>query len=424
MAIPRRHSLWRHPDFLKLWAGQSVSLLGSQFTTLALPLTAALTLRATPAEMGVLSALNFAPALLFGLPAGVWLDRSRRRPTLVAASLVSGLALATIPAAALLHILRLQQLYAVAFVAGTAAALFRVAYRAYVPGLVGRARLIEANSRLETSTMGASLIGPGLAGAAVQALTAPLAIAIDAVSFFACAVTIQLIRRDEPPPVVRGHPQPLREAREGLAEMWRQPLTRATLLTIATLNLFAFAMFTGYFLLYARELRVPAYVIGGIFAAGGASSIVGAQLSRPLADRWGLGPVTGAALACYTGGLLVIALAQGPQWLLIGMLLVGQVVSSVGVMAININLISVRQAVTPDRLQGRVNAAFLVVIWGAQTAGALVGGTLGQLLGIRQAMIIGAAGTGLGMAWLLSSPLLALSRPPGGDEAQPGAAEA
>src|SRR5207248_2883865 len=160
--------LWRRPDFLKFWFGQTVSLFGNQFTYLALPLAAVLTLHANAAQMGLLGAFEFLPALLFGLPAGIWLDRTRRRPVMVAAQLLNVAALATIPGAAVLHVFSLPQLYAVAFVTGSANSFYSIAQTAFVPTLAGRENLVEANAKYQTSMTVASLAGPGLAGFTVQ----------------------------------------------------------------------------------------------------------------------------------------------------------------------------------------------------------------------------------------------------------------
>src|SRR5215472_706258 len=222
-------------EFTKFWLGQTVSLLGSQFTLLALPIAAAVSLHATALEMGFLGALRFAPAILVGLPAGVWLDRTRRKPILVASQAVSAVALATIPAAALLHALSIGQLYAVAFVAGAAATVQGIAQTAFLPTVAGREHLVAANTRMQSSFTVANLIGPGIAGAAVQALTAPIAIVFDAASFVVGAVTSAWTRVHE----VMPQPQPRRvvtDIVEGQAWLLRQPLVRAISLTIVINN--------------------------------------------------------------------------------------------------------------------------------------------------------------------------------------------
>ncbi len=199
--------LWRHPDFLKLWAGQTVSLCGSEVTALALPLTAVLVLKAGPAQMGLLRAIESVPALLVALLAGVWVDRVRRRPLLIGANLGRAALLGSIPVAASLGLLRLDVLYIVAFAAGTLAVVFSVAYSAFFPSLVAPEHLVEGNTKLEMSRSVAQIAGTGLGGTLVQLLTAPIAIAVDAFSFVVSALSIAAIRAPETRPAPRGRPR-------------------------------------------------------------------------------------------------------------------------------------------------------------------------------------------------------------------------
>ena len=187
-------SLWRNADFLKLWAGQSISLIGSEVTALALPLTAALTLNASPAQMGILGAVQYAPALLLGLFAGVWIDRVRRRPILLFADVGRALLLASIPVAILLGAHSMNYLYGVAFAVGALTVLFSVAYQAYLPSLVAKDHLVGANGRLEGSRVFSFIVGSSLAGALVQLLTAPIAILADACSFLVSVLSLEIGR--------------------------------------------------------------------------------------------------------------------------------------------------------------------------------------------------------------------------------------
>jgi len=257
----------RAPDreFLKFWLGQGVSMFGNQFTLLALPLAAAVTLHATPLEMGLLGATRFAPAILVGLPAGVWLDRTRRKPVLVASQAVSAVALATIPAAAILHALTISQLYVIAFVAGGAATFQGIAQTAFIPTIVGRDRLVEANSRIQSSLTIANLVGPGVAGAAVQALTAPVAVAFDAATFLVGSLTSAWTRAEEAVPSASGR-KPIAEAREGQAWLWRQPLVRAITLTIVLNNGGGNVMFAVYVLYFVTQVGITPSQLGLIFA--------------------------------------------------------------------------------------------------------------------------------------------------------------
>ncbi len=328
-------------------------MLGNQFTQLALPIAAAVTLHATALEMGLLGALRFAPGILVGLPAGVWLDRTRRKPVLVVAQAVSGCALATIPAAALLHALSIGQLYAVTFLAGAAAAVQLIAQTALVPTVAGRDQLVEANTRIQSSLTVAQLLGPGLAGAAVQAFTAPLAIAVDAMSFLFSAATSAWIRVHEvlPPPSGR---RTLTDAVEGQAWMWRQPLVRAITMTIVINNCGGQVIFAVYVLYFVAQVGISPAQLGLIFAVAGASSLLGAQLGRPLVKRGWLGPVmaAGAGLVVVGQSGTLIA-AYAPHRAAFPILLAFAVVLGCALMLYNVNHQSIRQAVTPARPMGR-----------------------------------------------------------------------
>ncbi len=216
--------LWRHGNFRKLWAGQTVSAFGSAIGGLALPLTAVAVLDATPLQMGVLGALATAPVLLFGLAAGVWVDRVRRRPLLIAVELGRALLLASIPIAAALGVLRMEQLYVVSFLAGSLGLLFNLAYTTFLPSVVERAELVEGNSKLAISDSVASIAGPGLAGWLVQLITAPLAIAVDATTFGVSALCLGRVRVEERHTTRRKQASVWRDVREGLAAVFQQPL--------------------------------------------------------------------------------------------------------------------------------------------------------------------------------------------------------
>ncbi len=378
-------------EFLKFWLGQSVSMLGNQFTQLALPIAAAVTLHATALEMGVLGALRFAPAILVGLPAGVWLDRTRRKPVLVLSQAVSAVALATIPAAFLLHVLSLGQLYAVAFIAGAAAAVQSVAQTALVPTVAGRDRLVQANTRMQSSLTVSNLLGPGLAGAAVQALTAPVAIAFDAASFVVGSLTSAWTRAAEVLPAPTGR-RTITDAIEGLAWLWRQPLVRAIGLTLLINNGGQNVTFAVYVLYFVTRVGITPAQLGLIFAAGGVSSLVGAQLSRPLVARGWLGPVmaVGAVLVVLGQAGALIA-AYAPRQAAFAILVAFNVLLGFSIMVYNVNQQAIRQAVTPDRLLGRVQAGIFVLVAAAAVIGSLLGGAIGQAAGLRAAIAVGAA---------------------------------
>jgi MFS family permease len=378
-------------EFVKFWLGQSVSLVGSQFTLLALPIAAAVTLRASPAEMGLLGAMRFAPGILFGLPAGVWLDRARRKPILVASQAVSAVALASIPGAAILHVLTIGQLYVVAFVAGAAATIQGIALPAIVPTLAGRDRLVQANTRIQSSLTVANLVGPGLAGAAVQAFTAPVAIAFDAASFVVGAVTSAWTRVGEALPAPSSR-RTFADAVEGQVWMWRQPLVRAITLTILINNCGGNVIFAVYVLYFVARVGITPAQLGLVFAVSGASALLGAQLGRPLVNRGLLGQVmaVGAVLIVLgQSGALIAAFA--PSRAVFPILVAFAALLGFALMLYNVNQQSIRQAVTPDRLLGRVQSGVYVLVAVAAVAGSLFGGWIGQSAGLRTAIAVGVA---------------------------------
>lgn len=384
--------LLRDPEFLKFWSGQSVSMLGSQFTLLALPIAAALTLRATPAEMGVLAALQFAPGLLFGMVAGVWLDRARRRPVMIVTQLASATVLATVPVAAAIHVLSIQQLYVVAFLAGSAAAFFGVAQVSFLPTLVGRDRLVEANTRYQTSRTVASLIGPGLAGATVQLLTAPVAIVIDASSFLVGAATAFWLRLSEPRVERARRRHVAREAIAGFTLLRRQPLLRAITGTLLIANTGSGMSAAVFVLLFVGQIGIPPASLGLVFVASSLSSLLGSLLIRPLQRRAGLGLAMVVATFLLAAGVLVrtgAAFAHRP--LIFPLLIIGALISGVGVMTYNVAQQAIQQAVIPDQLLGRTTAGVGLVINAGSVAASLAGGLLGQLIGLRLALVTAAA---------------------------------
>ena len=408
----RLSGLLRHPDFLKLWTGQSVSLLGSQVTRLAMPFTAVLTLHATPAQMGILGAVQLAPFLLLGLFVGVWVDRLHRRPILIAADIGRALLLSAIPLMALTHTLRIEYMYLVGFLLGTLELFFDVAYMSFLPSLIEREQLVDGNSALQMSDSIAQVAGPGLGGALVQILTAPLAILIDALSFLASAISIVAIGAREEAVQMDERRSVWRELREGLKMVIGNPLLRAIGGCTATLNLSANALFTVYILYCTGTLGLSPAVIGAVFAVGGLSTVAGTLLASRAAARFGVGPMLIASPFVIGLASLFIPLAGGPRLAAILLLLAAQILFGIGRPIFDINQLSLRQAITPARLQGRVNASMLFIIWGVIPIGSLLGGLLGTTIGLRPTLTVGAIGMSLAFIWVLLSPIRGLRRQP------------
>jgi MFS family permease len=404
--------LWRHPDFVKLWAGQTVSLFGSQVTLLALPLTAVLVLRASPIEMGLLGAAGYSPYLLVGLFAGVWTDRHKRHPIMIASDAGRAALLATIPLAGLMGLLRMEQLYAVAFLTGVFTVFFDVAYMAALPRLVPRELLIEANSRLEMSRSIAQIAGPGVAGSLVQIATAPVALLVDAASFLVSGTLIAVIRAREWVPAVRANSRTVwSEIGEGLRVVGQNPILRSIAANSAITNFSGSALLAVYLLYVSRDLRIEPSIIGLIFTIGGISGLLGAVLASRIAARFGVGPTLIGTGTLGAIGALVIPIAGSLPADAVVMLLAAEALISFILPIGNINLLSLRQAITPDDLQGRVNATARFLAAAGMPAGALVGGTLGEQIGLRPTLFAASFGILLGVAWLVFSPVRSLHDP-------------
>lgn len=412
MQTSPRRGLLANGDFVRLWAGQTISQFGSQITFLALPLIAATILGAGPLEMGVLGAAEMAPFLLIGLPAGVWVDRLPRRPILILGDLGRGLALATIPLAYLVGGLSLPQLYAVAFATGTLTVFFDVAYMAYLPSLVKRDQLVEGNSKLEATRAAGQIAGPGVAGTLVQTVGAPLAILVDSLSFLVSALFLALIRTRETIATAEGMKAGMREEiGEGLRYVMGHSLLRPIALATGSFNLFGSAAGALFILFAVKDLAVTPAALGLVFAVANVGMLIGALAAGRLSQRLGLGTtiILGATLSSLGEALVPLATTATA----VAVLLAGQVFFGLGVMFYNITQVSLRQSITPLRLQGRMNATMRFVVWGTMPIGSLLGGAAGEALGLRLALFITAGGAVLSVLWLVFSPIRSLRATPG-----------
>lgn len=410
VAAAGRETLWRHREFLKLWTAQTISVLGDNFTRLALPIIAAITLQATPGQMGLLTAIETAPFLLLGLFAGVWVDRMRRRPILIAGDVARGIVLLSIPAAAAAGSLGMRHIYIVGALVGVFTVFFDISYQSYLPALVGRSRLVEGNSKLEATRSIAQLAGPGIAGAVIQVLTAPIAIILDAVSFFVSALFLGTIRLPEHPPDPSERRPMLHEVREGLGMVFGNPYLRSIAGATGTSNLFTSSLFALYILFATRDLGLTAAAIGLIFSIGNVGGLIGALTAGRLAARFGVGPVIIGSIAVGGVGFILVGLAT-PSTAYPFLILAGAL-GIFGGLVYNINQVSLRQAITPLRLQGRMNATMRFLVWGTMPLGGLLGGALGETLGLRGAILVSAAGGALAFLWVLLSPVRGLAAIP------------
>jgi predicted MFS family arabinose efflux permease len=394
--------LWRHPDFLKLWVSQTISELGSRITREGLPLTAVLVLGAKPAQMGFMTAVGAGSVLVFGLWAGVWVDRMRRRPIMIAADLARAAVLASIPIAALAHRLSMAQLYIVIALAGFFTVFFDVAYQTYLPSLVERENLLEGNSKLAMSVALAEIAGPSLTGILVQLITAPIAILLDALSFLLSAVGVSLIRKPEPPPAPSATaPHPI----AGLRFVFSHPLLRPIACFSITMFLFFGLLGPLYVLFAIRDLHLSPAALGIAIAMGGVGNMIGASLAPAIGRRFGLGHTfIGAALA-MAASYALIPLAQGPPPMPFVFLTVSQLFGDFAFSTYLVNQLTLRQSVAPNEVLGRVNAAMQLMTRGVYPLSAVFGGILAGAIGVRQTLAIAVSGILVASLWLILSPL-------------------
>jgi MFS family permease len=418
LAAPRARRLrlpavMQERDFRRFWAGETVSVLGDQITLIALPLVGVLELHASAAQMGFLAAAGLAPNLLFPLHAGAWIDRrGGRRATMIATALGRAALLATIPVAYWLGALTLTQLYVVAFFVGTLSVLFDVSYSTLFVSLVPRERYVEAGSLLHGSRAFSFMAGTSVGGLLVQALSAPVAIAADAVSFVVSALTLSSISPAEPPtePAAKGH------IRSGIRYIRGSAIIRASLLATATINFFNFVFWAIFILDATRELGVRPGTLGLVLGAGAIGGLTGAVMAGRIGRKLGVGPAFALGSLLFPAPLLLVPLAGGPYWLVLGCLFLAEFGSGFGVMVLDINIQAIRAALTPDRLRARVSGAYQVVNYGVRPIGALAGGLLGAWIGLRTTLWIGALGAIAGVLWLLPSPVMRLRELPESDE--------
>jgi MFS family permease len=394
-----RQSLWRNPEFLKLWAGQTISTVGSGVTVSALPLTAVLMLGAGASEMGWLLAAESAPVLLVGMFAGVWVDRFRRRPLLIGADLGRAALLASIPFLAAVGALRIEHLFVLAAAVGALTVVFEVAYRSFVPDLVGPESVLEANSRLATVDAAAEITAPGLTGVLVQVISPATTILLDAFSFVGSALCIAGIRHTEPARSPTAQQDVWTDIGDGLRAVAGNPMLRAFAGWEALRNFFGMFIGALYVLYGLRELGLSPLLIGITIGLGGASNLLGTVIVERVTRRYGARrTMTGAILAGCLGPLL-IAFAPDRPVAGFAVLLAGQALDLIHPLY-DVNALTLRQTTTPEHLLGRVNATMHVIGRGAIPFGAVAGGMLGGAIGVRPTLLVAAVGITVGAIWL------------------------
>ncbi|HLY35198.1 MAG TPA: MFS transporter [Candidatus Limnocylindria bacterium] len=397
--------LWRNTDFVRLWVGQTVSEAGTQVSALAVPTVAILLLRATPFQVGLLTALEFLPFPVLGLVAGVYADRLKRRPLMIASDLGRMIALLTIPVAFSLGVLRIEQLYLVGLVVGVFNVFFGISYQSYLPALIERADLVEGNSKLEVSRSTAQLAGPAIAGLAIQVIGAARAIYIDAASFLVSAVSLWIIRKPEPEPSpgsASGRTGFWHEMWEGIQVVVGNPTLWKIAGCTATWNLGSNMAFAVELIFMYRNLHMAPALVGVVFAIGAVGALLGAIATGPIVARVGVGRTL--FLSAVSGGLLmatVLAAYTNAAVFLSALFFVEFLLGS----PYNITQVSLRQAITPDRVQGRMNATMRTIVWGTIPVGSVLGGLFAGVIGVPQTIVLGGFVTLLASGWILAGPI-------------------
>ena len=379
-------------DFRLLWSASAVSELGTQVSELAIPLAAIIVLHAGPAEVGTLAALGYLPAAVFGLYAGAWADRLSRRRIMITADMSRFAVLATVPVTYLLGVLALGQLYAVAFCVGALSVFFDTASPAYLPALVPRADLAQANSRLQISEQGAAVLGPGLAGWLVGLVGAPLAVAADAASYLASAIFLGRIGHREPRRLRQadGHARIHAQIREGIRQVAASRQLRAITVAAAIINLFGRMMVILVPLYLIRDARYPAFAIGAVFALGSVGFLAGATIADTVARRIGLGRAIVLGGTVAAAALLLIA--APPATLAGPATAAAMFIYGTGALVFTVGNITLRQLITPPDLLGRVTSSMRLLSWIAQPAAGVLAAWLGTRIGLHDALWLGALG--------------------------------
>jgi MFS family permease len=405
--------LWSHPDFLKLWTGQSISELGSQVSALAIPWLAAVELHASPLAFSLIGVLGFLPFILFALPAGVWVDRLRRRQILIVGDSARAVLLALIPILWAAGVLQIWHLLVLEFVIGIFTVFFDVAYQSYLPALIEREHLIDGNSKLQLTVSIAQIGGPTLSGTLIAAITAPYAIIVDAVSFAISSVfMIGMKHRENLPRQDAAEPRPHMwpQVKEGLAWVVGNRNLRAIAGCTGTSNFCSGVLFSIALLYMVRVLHLSSIQAGAVFAVGSAGSITGALLANRLGKKFGVGSAIVFMAVIFSFGGLTYPLA--PKSFPLPLLMAGQLLFGFSAVAYNILQVSYRQAITPERLQGRMNAAMRWIVWGTIPLGTLAGGTIAQATSLHTAIWVGAVLATPTFLWVLLSPLRSIREMP------------
>lgn len=404
--------LLHETQFRRFWIGQTISVVGDQVSSLAMPLVAILVLRADPAQMGFLTAAPLLPHLLFSLAAGVWLDRVRtRRRVMIVADLARAAVVLSVPLAFVLGVLTLEQLFIAGFLIGTLTVLFDLSTSVVFVAIAPRERYVEGTALVNGSRSLSYVVGPTIGGGLVQAIGAPLALVTDALSFVASALFLGRVKAVEAP--IEPEAGALRERiTAGMRFIFGDSIMRAVLLSAATINLFNFG-FQALFVLYVtRELGVSPGVLGLVLGVGALGGLLGATVASRVGRRIGVGPAYALGCVLFPAPLILVPLVSGPPEIILGALFLAEFGAGLGVMILDINVGSVMLARTPDRIRSRAMGAFRTVNYGIRPVGATLGGLLGSAIGVRETLLIVTIAPLLAILWLLWSPVIRLKALP------------
>ena len=383
-------ALWRHRNFRYLWGAQAVSAFGSRITRTALPIIAIVTVAATPFDLALLSSLEVVPAIVVGLLAGGWIDRSRKRGVLIAADLVRAGVVVSIPFVAWWSAITMLQLYAIAVIVGAASALFRLADLAYLPRLIGREHLIEGNSKLATTESIAEIGGPGLAGVLIQILTAPIAMLLDAASYLWSAAMLARIDADErTPPAPAQRPSVIDDVRVGLQAGFGHPQIGPTLWALGIGSL-ADGFFMSLYMLYAIDtLGIGIATIGVLIGLGGIGALAGALVANATARWLGLGRALIVTMAFGKAAQIFIALASEMPSFTLVLFSAQQLIGDGLLVAHMILSTSFRQALLHEDVMARANGMLQVMHGVLLPAGAAVGAAIASSASVTAAVWTG-----------------------------------
>ena len=407
-------SLWRDANFGVFWTAQSLSQLGAQLGQLAFPVLAVTLLGATEFEVGILNAAGLAAFLLVGLPAGAWVDRWLKRRTMILADLVRMVAISTVPLLWWAGTLQIWHLYVISAVVGVATVFFDVSYQSFVPMLVSARHVGEANSKLEATAQIARIGGPAAGGALLAVVTAPMLFIGQSVGYLLSAVFLARTSDQEQPMSAPGRGTLRAEIREGLAFVVRHELIRRVVLCTAGMNFGSMLVFTLMPVLVLRQLGLGPQGMGIIMSVGAVGGLLGAVSGPWLAGRIGEGRVipAGALFGSLALLLVPVAAVQADRGTALALLSLSEFGTTFGALVYNIMQLTMRQRVCPPRLLGRMNASIRCVVWGVMPLAALIGGFLGEQLGLVPAIWLGAVVSLVSVAPVLFSPLPGMRKLP------------